>query len=110
MCTGVPWSGNGTKEEDGAMGEFTVQLTAIGWGIVYVVVGGLVGSVMVVIASAVVPKLIDRLTPAIDEQKEIIRGNQAVAEYFGRIVSAGIIGISIVIAAAVLGGIIAGLY
>jgi len=92
------------------MGEFTVQLTAIGWGIVYVVVGGLVGSVMVVIASAVVPKLIDRLTPAIDEQKEIIRGNQAVAEYFGRIVSAGIIGISIVIAAAVLGGIIAGLY
>jgi hypothetical protein len=110
MGTGVPWSGNGIKEEDGVMGEFSVQLTAIGWGMVYIVVGGLVGSVMVVIASAVVPRLIDRLTPAIDEQKEIVRGNQAVAEYFGRIVSAGIIGISIVIAAAVLGGIIAGLY
>jgi len=92
------------------MEEITLQATAIGWGIVYVIVGGLFGSAMVVVASAILPKLIDRLTPAIDEQKEIVRGNQAVAEYFGRIVSAGIIGISIVIAAAVLGGLIAALH
>ena len=44
-----------------------------------------------------------------DKEKEIIRGNSAVAEYFGRIVSAGIVGISIIIAAAVLGGLLAGL-
>ena len=40
----------------------------------------------------------------------MLRGNRAVADYFGRIVAASIIGISIVVAAAVLGGIIAGLY
>jgi hypothetical protein len=50
------------------------------------------------------------LTPNIDEEKEIIRGNTAVAEYFGRIVGACIIGLSIVVAAAVLGGIIAALH
>jgi len=92
------------------MGDISLQATAIGWGLVYVVIGGLIGSVLVLIASTILPKLIDRLTPAIDEQKEIIRGNQAVAEYFGRIVSAGIIGISIVVAAAVLGGLIAALH
>lgn len=92
------------------MCEMTLQAVAIGWGLVYVIVGGLLGAVLVLLASAILPKLIDRLTPAIDEQKEIIRGNQAVAEYFGRIVSAGIIGISIVVAAAVLGGLIAALH
>jgi len=54
--------------------------------------------------------LIDRLTPNIDEQKEIVRGNSAAAEYFGRIVGATILGLSIVAAAAVLGGIMAALH
>ncbi len=45
-----------------------------------------------------------------DEGKEILRGNRAAAEYFGRIVSAAIIGVSVIIAAAVLGGLIAGLH
>jgi hypothetical protein len=54
--------------------------------------------------------LIDRLTPNIDEQKEIVRGNSAVAEYFGRVAGATIIGMSLVIAAAVLGGVIAALH
>jgi len=49
------------------------------------------------------------MTPNIDEEKEIARGNVAVAEYFGRVVAASIIGISIVIAAAILGGVIAAL-
>ena len=52
----------------------------------------------------------DRVTPGIDEHKEIVRGNQAVAEYFGRLVSAAILGVSIVVAAAVLGGILAALH
>ena len=60
-------------------------------------------------ASLVLPRLIDRMTPNIDEEKEIARGNVAVAEYFGRVVAASIIGISIVVAAAVLGGVIAAL-
>jgi hypothetical protein len=85
-------------------------LRNIGWAILFAVVGGLVGIALVLIASCLVPRLIERLTPNIDEEKEIVRGNVAVAEYFGRVVAACIIGISIVIAAAVAAGIIAGLY
>ena len=82
----------------------------IGWSIVFSVVGGLVGMLLVLLASVIVPRLIDRFTPNIDEQKEIIRGNSAVAEYYGRLVSAAILGVSIVVAAAVLGGVIAALH
>jgi len=82
----------------------------IGWAIVFSVVGGLVGMMLVLVASVIVPRLIDRFTPNIDEQKEIIRGNSAVAEYYGRLVSAAILGVSIVVAAAVLGGVIAALH
>ncbi len=82
----------------------------IGWSIVFSVVGGLVGMMLVLLASVIVPRLIDRFTPNIDEQKEIIRGNSAVAEYYGRLVSAAILGVSIVVAAAVLGGVMAALH
>ena len=82
----------------------------IGWAIVFSVVGGLVGMMLVLLASVIVPRLIDRFTPHIDEQKEIIRGNGAVAEYYGRLVSSAILGVSIVVAAAVLGGVIAALH
>jgi hypothetical protein len=82
----------------------------IGWSIIFSVVGGLLGMALVIVASFIVPRLIDRLTPNIDEQKEIARGNGAVAEYFGRLVSAAILGVSIVVAAAVLGGIMAALH
>ena len=82
----------------------------IGWAVIFSFVGGTVGIALILAAAMVVPRLIDKLTPNIDEDKEIARGNQAVAEYFGRIASASIIGISIVIAAAILGGIIAALY
>ena len=82
----------------------------IGWSVIFSAVGGLLGIVLVLVASFVVPRLIDRLTPNIDEQKEIVRGNSAAAEYFGRIVGATILGLSIVVAAAVLGGIMAALH
>lgn len=81
----------------------------MGWVIVFSLVGGLTGLVLVMGATVMIPRMLDKLTPNLDEDKEIARGNQAVAEYFGRIVSACIIGSSIVIAAAILGGIIAGL-
>jgi drug/metabolite transporter (DMT)-like permease len=82
----------------------------IGWSIVFSVIGGLLGMVLVLMASVVVPRLIDRLTPNIDEQKEIVRGNGAVAEYYGRLVAAAILGVSIVVGAAVLGGVMAALH
>ena len=85
-------------------------LTNIGWAVVFSIVGGVAGMGLVLLASAILPRLIDRLTPNIDEAKEIVRGNVAAAEYFGRVVAAAIIGVSIVVAAAVLGGIIAALH
>jgi hypothetical protein len=88
----------------------TETVTNIGWSVVFSLVGGLVGMILVLASSAFVPRLMDKLTPNIDEEKEIIRGNTAVAEYFGRIVGACIIGLSIVVAAAVLGGIISALH
>jgi uncharacterized membrane protein YjfL (UPF0719 family) len=82
----------------------------IGWAVVFSFVGGVVGILLVMLASLLLPKLIERMTPNIDEDKEIARGNVAVAEYFGRVVAGCILGISIVVAAAVLGGIIAALH
>lgn len=73
------------------------------------VLGALVGVAMLITVSAKLPKVFDALTPRIDEEKEIAGGNRAVAEYFGRVVSASITGVSIIIAAAVLGGILTGL-
>lgn len=84
-------------------------LQNIGWAVVYSAVGGLVGISMVLLASFFLPTLINRMTPSIDEEKEIARGNVAVAEYFGRVVGASILGVSLVVAAAVFAGIIAAL-
>ncbi len=85
-------------------------ISNIGWSLVFSLVGGLVGIVLVLLASAVVPRMMNRLTPNIDEEKDILRGNGAVAEYYGRVVGACIVGVSIVIAAAVLGGILSALH
>ncbi len=85
-------------------------LIDLGWMVVFAFVGGVVGVALVLTGSAFLPRLIDRLTPKVDEEREIARGNRAVADYFGRVVAAAIIGMSIVVAAAVLGGIIAALY
>jgi hypothetical protein len=82
----------------------------MGWAVVFSVLGGVIGIVLVMLSSLVLPRLIERMTPNINEEKEIVRGNVAVAQYFGRIVAASIIGISIVVAAAVLGGIIVALH
>jgi uncharacterized membrane protein YjfL (UPF0719 family) len=78
--------------------------------LVFSTIGALIGTVLVLVSTLVVPRILDRLTPNIDEQKEIVRGNQAVAEYFGRVVGAAILGVSIVVAAAVLAGIMAALH
>ena len=85
-------------------------LQNIGWSLIFSVIGGVIGMALVIASSLILPGLIDRLTPNIDEQKEIARGNAAVGEYYGRIVGSAILGVSIVIAAAVLGGILAALH
>ncbi len=80
------------------------------WLVVFVFAGGGAGLMVIMLSSLLLPKILERFTPALDEEKEMARGNRAVAEYFGRVVAAGILGISIVVAAAVLGGTIAALY
>ncbi len=89
---------------------FTQVLSNLCWAISFTVIGALVGTVLIVIVATILPRIIDKSTPDIDEAKEILRGNEAVAEYFGRVVAAAIIGVSIIIAASVLGGMIAGLH
>jgi hypothetical protein len=75
---------------------------------VYVITGGILGTIIILAATKFVPGIVDKLTPNIDEQKEIVRGNQAIAQFYGMVCGAVIIGISIVVAAAVLGGIQSG--
>jgi hypothetical protein len=82
----------------------------IGWSLIFSIVGAVIGMVLVVASTLVLPTLINRMTPNIDEQKEMARGNSAVGEYYGRVVGSAILGVSIVVAAAVLGGIIAALH
>ncbi len=82
------------------------MIVNLGWASVFMAVTAVVGVLLIMGASLVIPKLLDRLTPAIDEEKEIARGNRAVAEYFGRLAAAVIIGVSIIIAAAIIGGIL----
>lgn len=82
----------------------------IAWALVFALSGGAAGAFLLVWFSSRIPAVFNKITPDMDEGKEIIRGNRAVAEYFGRIVSAAIIGVSVIIAAAVLGGLIAALH
>jgi hypothetical protein len=95
--------------EENAPPSLSREALGIGWAVIYALVGGIIGIALVMGASFLLPHLINRLTPDIDEEKEIARGNMAVAQYFGRVVSASIVGVSIVVAAAILGGIIAAL-
>jgi len=80
------------------------------WAVAFSLLGGIVGLTLILAASVLLPRLVSRVTPAIDEEREIARGNVAVAQYFGRVVAAAIIGVSIVVAAAVLAGVIAALH
>ena len=71
----------------------------------YTLLAGVLGFAFMLVAAVMLPKLINRLTPNIDEEKEMIRGNMAVATYFGQVVQACIVGMSIIIAAALIAGI-----
>jgi len=88
----------------------TETLNNIGWSLIFSIIGALAGIILLIVSTLILPALINRMTPDIDEQKEIARGNTAVGEYFGRVVGSAILGVSIIVAAAVLGGIIAALH
>jgi len=88
----------------------TETFNNIGWSLVFSIAGAAIGIILLIASTLILPALINRLTPDIDEQKEIARGNSAVGEYYGRVVGSAILGVSIIVAAAVLGGIIAALY
>ena len=81
-------------------------LATIGWVALFTLSVGIVGVLLVFLATAFLPRMLDLLTPRIDEQKEIVRGNMAVADYFGKISAACIIGVSLVIAAALISGVL----
>jgi hypothetical protein len=87
-----------------------LALQDIVWAFLYITVGVAIGVSFILAFAALVPSILGKLTPHLDEGKEIARGNQAVAEYFGRVTAATILGMSIVIAAATLGGILAALH
>ena len=86
------------------------MFSAVAWAVIFTVAGGLIGICLILLSTLFIPKVLARLTPNMNEDEEIANGNQAVAEYFGRIVAATIIGISIVIAAAIYAGVMAALY
>ena len=73
--------------------------------LLYTIVGAITGVILIILVSIFIPKIIAGITPRINEEKELIRGNRAVGDYYGRVVAAVIIGISIVIAAAIIAGI-----
>jgi hypothetical protein len=74
--------------------------------VVYVLLAGVIGILFMALATFIVPHLVDRMTPRINDEKEIAKGNLAVATYVGQITQAVIIGMSIIVAAAVIAGIL----
>jgi len=84
-------------------------IISVAWALFFSLAGGTAGACLLIWFSSRIPAVFNKITPDMDEGKEIIRGNRAVADYFGRIVSAAIIGVSLIIAAAVLGGLLAAL-
>ena len=73
--------------------------------VIYVLVGGVLGIMLMSLSAFIVPRIVDSLTPRINDEKEIAKGNLAVATYVGQITQAVILGISIIVAAAVIAGI-----
>ncbi len=72
--------------------------------VLYAFTGGLAGLILFAFALIMVPKLLNWITPHHDEHAEIVKGNQAMATYFGLLTAASIIGVSIIIGAAVFAG------
>jgi hypothetical protein len=81
-------------------------LQDLGWVLLFTLATGLVGSFLFLFVGTLIPKFLNKLTPRVDEEKEIAQGNQAVATYFGMVVGACVIGVAIVVAAALVAGVL----
>jgi len=80
-------------------------LSQTGLAVAYTVMGGLLGMAMMSLAAFVIPRVVNKVTPNIDDEKEILRGNIAVGTYVGMVTAAVIIGMSIILAAAIIAGL-----
>jgi len=78
-------------------------LQTLGWVMLFALIAGILGSAIVLVLSTFLPKILNRLTPGIDEEKEIAKGNVAVGTFFGKVVAASIIGVSVVVASTIIG-------
>jgi hypothetical protein len=67
--------------------------------------GGVLGTVLLSLAAHIVPKIVDKVTPDIDDEKELLRGNVAVGVYTGMVTGAIIVGISMIVAASIIAGL-----
>jgi len=82
----------------------------IGWAMAFALIGGIIGFLMIGAAATFLPHILNKLTPNIDEEREIAMGNRAVAEYFGKIAHAAILGVSILVTAVVVAGLFIAFY
>jgi hypothetical protein len=76
-----------------------------GLAVAYTIVGGFVGVAMMAVAMRIIPGIVDKVTPNIDDEKEMLRGNLAVGTYVGLVTAAVILGLSVVVAAAIIAGL-----
>ena len=81
-------------------------LQTLGWVLLFTAVAGIISSVLVLAVGTVLPRFLNKLSPKIDEEKEIAGGNVAVATYFGKIVASCILGVSIVISTSIIGAVL----
>jgi len=75
------------------------------WATSFTLLGAILGIALLLGVTSILHRFIDKLTPTVDEEKELIRGNVAVAQYFGRVISAAILGVSLIISAAIIAGV-----
>jgi hypothetical protein len=77
----------------------------LGLGVGYALLCGILGMCMMGLAAFIIPKIVDKVTPDIDDEKELLRGNVAMGVYTGLVTGAVILGISIIIAASIIAGL-----
>jgi hypothetical protein len=77
----------------------------LGLGVGYTILCGILGMCLMGLAAFIIPKIVDRVTPDIDDEKELLRGNVAMGVYTGIITGAVILGIAIIVAASIIAGL-----
>ena len=87
-------------------GKMAVSVDNMIVGATFTLLGIVIGMIALVVTAAFAPRLVNMLTPRINEEKEMLRGNVAVARYFGGIVQSIILGIAIIIGASIIAGIL----